>query len=98
MQHGGDNTYFLLVSGREVTDEFLLSEDFVTHEAFKWKQTFVYLFFFQTVHFTDEVEIFFGSEVINQETIIDESTCELFPVFIFGYIDVIDCHISQICL
>ena len=98
MQHSGNNTDFLLVSGREVTDELLLSDNLIIHESFERKQAFIYFFFLQTVHFTNEVEILFGSKVIDQEAIIDESAGELFPVFAFGYIDIIDGYRALICL
>ena len=59
---------------------------------------FIYFFFFQIVHLTDKVEVLFGSKIIDQETIIDESAGELFPVFAFGYIDIINGYIALICL
>lgn len=90
VQHGRDDAYFLLVSHGVVAYELLLSQHLVVHKAFEWFQPFVYLFLLQTVHFADEVEVFFRSQVVDQETVVDVGSGYAFPVLASGYVDVID--------
>ena len=98
VEHGGDDADFLLVSGRIVADEFFLPHHFAVHEAFEGKQAFVYLLFLQTVHLTDEVEVFFGGEVVYQETVVYKGSREVLPVLAFADVNVIDGYIAPVCL
>ena len=98
MQHGGDNTYFLLVSSGEIAYELLLSYDFTIHEAFKKNETIIYFFFFQSIHLADEIEIFLRGEVVYKKTVVNESAGKSLPVFTLGYIYIIDGDIPMICL
>ena len=98
VEHGGDDADFLLVSGRIVADEFLLAHYLAVHEAFEGKQAFVYLLFLQTIHLTDEVEVFFGGEVVYQETVVYKGSREVLPVLTFADVNVIDGYIAPVCL
>ena len=71
---------------------------FAVHEAFEGKQAFVYLLFLQTVHLTDEVEVFFGGEVVYQETVVYKGSREVLPVLAFADVNVIDGYIAPVCL
>ena len=94
MQHRGDNTYFLLVACRVVADKFLLSDHFSIHKAVELTNPFIYFIFFQTIHFPYEMEIFFGSEIINQKTVIDKCSGHVFPFFTLAHIEIADAYAS----
>ena len=97
MQHRGDNTYFLLVACRVVADKFLLSDHFSIHKAVELTNPFIYFIFFQTIHFPYEMEIFFGSEIINQKTVIDKCSGHVFPFFTLAHIEIADAYASAVC-
>ena len=80
MEEGRDDTNLLLVTCRIVTNQLLVTDDFSVHEAFELGDTFVHFFLLHAIHLAYEVEVFFRSEVIYQEAIVDECTCMGFPV------------------
>ena len=59
---------------------------------------FIYFFFFQAVHLADEIEVFFGSEVVYQETVVYKGSREVLPVLTFADVNVIDGYIAPVCL
>ena len=75
-----------------------MSYHFSVHKTFERDKTFVYFFFLESVHFPDKIEIFFRSEIIDQEAIINESTGNAFPVFTLADINIIYNHFSIVCL
>ena len=64
----------------------------------EWLEAFIHLLLAQSIHLADEIEIFFGGEVVDEETIVNKLTRYLLPVLAFAYINVIDGYISVVCL
>ena len=96
VEHGRDDAYLLFVSGGEIADILVLIQDFAVHESFESLQPLIYRLLGETVHAAQEVEILFGSEVVDEKTVIDEGTGELFPLFTFLDGDSVYLHISAI--
>ena len=81
VEHGSDDAYLLLVSGGEVADEGVGAEHFAIHEVFKFLQTRGNGVFADVVDFTDEIEVFFGGKVLDEEAGVYIRTGLLFPLF-----------------
>ena len=80
VQHGADDAYLLLVAHGVIADEFLLSQDLAVHEAVEGAEAFVHVILLQPVHAADEVEVFFGREVVDEEAVVDVRAGDVLPV------------------
>ena len=79
-EHGTNDAHLLLVAGREVADEFLLSCHLARHELLKVLQEGVHLLLLAAGDATDELEVLVGREIVNQEGLVHEGTCPVLPV------------------
>src|SRR3712207_2658046 len=75
MEHGRYDAHFLLVSHGEVADELFLSQHLAVHETLEGEEAFVHLFFLQSIHFPNKIEVFFGCEIIKKKTVVNEGSC-----------------------
>ena len=77
----GDNAHFLFVACREVSYENLASEDLASREMFETLCNGVDIVVFHARNLIHETEVFLRGEKVYEETIVDESAGEVFPVF-----------------
>ena len=98
VDHSGDDAYLLLVAHGVVADELFLANDFVVHEALEGLEAFVHGLFAEAVHLADEVEVFFGGEVVDEEAVVDVGAGELFPGFALANVDAIEGDVAVVGL
>ncbi len=98
MEHGRDDAYLLLVARREVADELLLSHHLAIHEAVEAGEALVNLLLAQAIHLADEGEVLLGSEVVDEEAIVDEGARVLLPVLCLADIHAAVLHDSAVGL
>ena len=98
LEQGIDDSDFLLVTGREVPDEFLFFQDFRAQEAFIAPDALVDGAPVQSAHAAVELEVFIGSEVVDQETFVHIGSREGFPFFAAGHVGAVHADGSAVGL
>ena len=91
-KQGGDNTHLLFVTGREVTDEFLLSEDLAASQTLVCFQTLFNFRLRDIVYLTQEGKELLGGQEIHEEGLVNIGTSMVFPVLALSRVDVVDAH------
>ena len=61
-------------------------------------EAFVHFLLLQAVHAADEVEVFFGRQVVDEEAIVDEGTRKGFPVFALADVGPVDGDVAAVGL
>ena len=101
-EEGRHDAHLLLVAGREVADELLLSQDFSGHEVLILAELLLQLRLAEAADACDELQVFLGREVVDDEGIIDVGTCPVLPFLRLGHIDgaalVFDGHAAAVGL
>ena len=98
VEHGGDDAYLLLVAHGEVADVLLLTQHLAVHEALKRLKPSIHLLFFESVHLADEVEVLLGSEVVDEEAVVDEGVGEGFPLLALLHGDALEGDVAAVGL
>ena len=83
-----DHTHLLLVSCRQVADKFSLTRYLASHEVFETLHLLVELFVAHACDASNEVEVFVGREVVDEEGFVDIGSCPVFPILGLRHIDV----------
>ena len=101
-EHGGHDAHLLLIAGTESADELLLSCKLVCHEMLVLRKELLQLLVARIGEAGNELEVLVGGQVVDEETLVYESTCPILPSFCFGHVDVnfsvfhVNC--SRVCL
>jgi hypothetical protein len=80
-QEGGHDADLLFVTGREVADEFLLSEDLTARQTLEGLETCVDLFLRDVVDLAQEGKELLGREEVDKERVVDIGSGPVFPFF-----------------
>ena len=78
---GRDDANLLLVTCREVADQFFLTEDLATGEMLELLQALIDNLLWCAAYFPKEREILLRRQVVNQETFVDIGADLLLPLF-----------------
>jgi len=90
VEHGSDDADLLLVACREVADEGFGADDFAVHKVVEALEALLELSCGDVVDLAEEVEIFLGGEIVDEEACIDVSSGGGFPLFAVGCGDASD--------
>ena len=80
VQQCGNDAHLMSVAGREVAYVLLLVEYLAVHKWLEAGQAFCYLLLRHARHTSDEVEVFFCGEEVDEETVVDVRTGICLPV------------------
>ena len=84
-----DDSYLLLVSCAKVAYQLLLIHYFASHEGFYIFQAVGKSVLVDIVDLGNKLEIFFGREEVDEETLVDISARDGFPILVFGWVDAV---------
>ena len=93
-----DDTYLLLVACAKVAYQLLLIHYFASHEGFYIFQTVGKSVLVDIVDLGNKLEIFFGREEVDEETLVDISARDGFPILVFCWVDAVERYVALVGL